>query len=165
MVAASDMDIELPGLKRRKREVVVTSVISYRPVSPAQASILLVEDDSDHFITEVKMIAACGVMGPNIHWKVSGQGVIQYADVLPPLDVILLDIGLPHEDGYAILKKLRTTKQFRRTLVVAVSGRNDEMGKAKKAGFDSFIGKPLQMDRFPGQLTRILSGEQVWEDR
>ncbi len=143
----------------------MTSVVAYRPVQPAEASILMVEDDSDHFITEVKMIAACGVMGNNIHWKVSGLGVIQYADTLPPLDVILLDIGLPHEDGYDVLKKLRTTERFNNTLVVAVSGRDNEMDRARVAGFDSFIGKPLEMDRFPGQLSRILRGEQVWEDR
>jgi len=34
---------------------------------------------------------------------------------------------------------------------------------AKLAGFDGFIGKPLDPDRFPEQISRLLSGQPVWE--
>jgi len=37
------------------------------------------------------------------------------------------------------------------------------MKRAQQAGFDGFLGKPLDPDRFPNQIRRILSGEQVWE--
>jgi two-component system cell cycle response regulator DivK len=37
------------------------------------------------------------------------------------------------------------------------------MNKAKNANFDGFIGKPLDPDRFPDQIRRILTGVSVWE--
>jgi two-component system, cell cycle response regulator DivK len=37
------------------------------------------------------------------------------------------------------------------------------MNKAKSSGFDGFLGKPLDPDRFPDQIRRILAGEPVWE--
>ena len=37
--------------------------------------------------------------------------------------------------------------------------------KCEASGYDGFLSKPLSVDRFPGQLGRILSGEQVWELR
>jgi two-component system cell cycle response regulator DivK len=37
------------------------------------------------------------------------------------------------------------------------------MRRAQKAGFDGFLGKPLDPDRFPTQITRLLAGESVWE--
>ena len=39
----------------------------------------------------------------------------------------------------------------------------DQMRRARKAGFDGFLGKPLDPDRFPLQIRRLLAGEQVWE--
>jgi two-component system cell cycle response regulator DivK len=39
---------------------------------------------------------------------------------------------------------------------------NDQMNKAKDS-FDGFLGKPLDPDRFPDQIRRILNGESVWE--
>jgi two-component system cell cycle response regulator DivK len=37
------------------------------------------------------------------------------------------------------------------------------MNKAKNSGFDGFLGKPLDPDKFPDQIRRILNGEPVWE--
>jgi two-component system cell cycle response regulator DivK len=37
------------------------------------------------------------------------------------------------------------------------------MNKAKSSGFDGFLGKPLDPDKFPDQIRRILNGEAVWE--
>jgi DNA-binding response OmpR family regulator len=45
--------------------------------------------------------------------------------------------------------------------VTANSLPQDEV-RARAAGFDGFIGKPLDFDRFPAQIRTILSGEAVW---
>jgi two-component system cell cycle response regulator DivK len=37
------------------------------------------------------------------------------------------------------------------------------MNRARAAGFNGFIGKPLDPDRFPDQVRRLLAGEPVWE--
>jgi two-component system cell cycle response regulator DivK len=38
-----------------------------------------------------------------------------------------------------------------------------EMDMARKMGFDGFLGKPLDADRFPELIKRILNGKSVWE--
>jgi two-component system cell cycle response regulator DivK len=76
-----------------------------------------------------------------------------------------MDIRLPYEDGYEALRKLRASERFKQTPVVAVTAyaSDEQMARAKLAGFDGFLGKPLDPDRFPLQIRRILDGEQVWE--
>ncbi len=132
-------------------------------LTPQEASILVVEDRLDNYTTIWRLLSACGVLHSKSHWKITGQGVVQHAGSLPPIDLILLDIGLPSEDGFEVLKDIRATPQFEKTRVVAVTGDIEKMAPAKVLGFDGFIGKPLDADRFPNQLARILLGEPVWE--
>jgi two-component system cell cycle response regulator DivK len=90
---------------------------------------------------------------------------VEYADTLPRLDLILMDIRLPYEDGYGALKKIRASERFKTVPIIAVTAEAslEQMNKAKDSGFDGFLGKPLDPDRFPDQIRRILSGEPVWE--
>jgi two-component system cell cycle response regulator DivK len=76
-----------------------------------------------------------------------------------------MDIFLPEEDGYQALDKLRAHPRFKDTLIVAVTADAsvENMKRARSAGFDGFIGKPLDPDYFPTQVRRILQGESVWE--
>jgi two-component system, cell cycle response regulator DivK len=48
-------------------------------------------------------------------------------------------------------------------IAVTAEASTDQMNKAKDSGFDGFLGKPLDPDRFPDQIRRILAGEPVWE--
>jgi two-component system cell cycle response regulator DivK len=106
-----------------------------------------------------------GYMGIHCEWKTSGYEVVEYADTLPRLDLILLDIRLPYEDGFSALRKIRTSGHLKQTLVVAVTAEasQEQLKRAQEAGFDGFLGKPLDPDRFPDQIGRILAGEPVWE--
>jgi two-component system, cell cycle response regulator DivK len=126
------------------------------------ATILVVEDNVSNFVLIARML---GYMGIHCEWKTSGYEVVEYADALPRLDLILMDIRLPYEDGYGALRKIRAFKALKDTRVVAVTAESslEQMNKAKQAGFDGFLGKPLDMDRFPDQIRRILSGDAVWE--
>jgi two-component system cell cycle response regulator DivK len=129
---------------------------------PQDATVLVVEDNVANFVLVARML---GYMGIHCEWKTSGYEVVEYADTLPRLDLILMDIRLPYEDGYAALKKIRSSPQLKDTLVVAVTAEAspEQMRKAREAEFNGFLGKPLDPDRFPEQVRRILSGEPVWE--
>jgi two-component system cell cycle response regulator DivK len=127
-----------------------------------QAVVLVVEDNVSNFVLIARLL---GYMGIHCEWKTSGYEVVEYADTLPQLDLILLDIRLPYEDGYAALRKIRSSTSLSSTRVVAVTAEasSEQMKKARAAGFDGFLGKPLDPDRFPDQVQRILSGDTVWE--
>jgi len=132
------------------------------PKSIEDASVLVVEDNVANFMLIARLL---GYMGIHCEWKTSGYEVVEYADTLPKVDLILMDIRLPYEDGFTALKKIRSSPTLKDTLVVAVTAEasREQMERAKKAGFDGFIGKPLDPDKFPDQIRRILRGEQVWE--
>jgi two-component system cell cycle response regulator DivK len=129
---------------------------------PKDASVLVVEDNVSNFVLIARML---GYLGIHCEWKTSGYEVLEYADTLPRLDLILMDIRLPYEDGYGAQKKIRAAERFKSVPIIAVTAdaSMDQMNKAKEAGFDGFLGKPLDTDRFPDQIRRIMSGEQVWE--
>jgi two-component system cell cycle response regulator DivK len=129
---------------------------------PQDVTVLVVEDNVSNFVLIARML---GYMGIHCEWKTSGYEVVEYADTLPRLDLILMDIRLPYEDGYSALRKIRSSSALKETLVVAVTAEAslDQIAKARQAGFDGFLGKPLDMDRFPDQIRRILVGDSVWE--
>jgi len=133
-----------------------------KDVIPKDATVLVVEDNVSNFVLIARML---GYMGIHCEWKTSGYEVVEYADTLPRLDLILMDIRLPYEDGYGALRKIRASPALKDTLVVAVTAEAsvEQVNKARAAGFDGFLGKPLDMDRFPEQIRRILGGEAVWE--
>lgn len=133
------------------------------PVNPKDATILIVEDNVSNFVLMARMLAYMGV--PRCEWKTSGWQVVEFADTLPRIDLILMDLRLPYEDGYGALGKVRGTPKLKDTIVVAVTAEAsvEQLNKARAAGFDGFLGKPLDPDRFPDQIRRLLRGEPVWE--
>jgi len=132
-------------------------------IEPQSASVLVVEDNLNNFLLITRLLAYLGV--EKCDWKASGWQVLEFADSLPKVDLVLMDIHLPEEDGYQALAKLRAHPKFRETKIVAVTAEatEDNLKRARAAGFDGFIGKPLDPDRFPDQIKQILRGREVWE--
>jgi two-component system, cell cycle response regulator DivK len=133
-----------------------------RPTIPKDATVLVVEDNVANFVLIARML---GYLGIHCEWKTSGYEVVEYADTLPRLDLVLMDIRLPYEDGYGALKKIRASEKLKSIPIIAVTAEasTDQMNKARTSGFDGFLGKPLDPDKFPDQIRRILNGEAVWE--
>src|SRR5210317_1428119 len=106
-------------------------------VSPQDATVLVVEDNVANFVLIARML---GYMGIHCEWKTSGYEVVEYADTLPRLDLILMDIMLPYEDGYGALKKIRESESLKNTLVIAVTAEASvkQINKARAANFDGF---------------------------
>ncbi len=124
---------------------------------------LVVEDDAGG-------MAIIGVMMRFLNIKAyintTGEGVIQMAKAMKPRpNIVFCDINLPRTTGYEVLKEIRADDELSDILVIAVTAQDadTEIPKAREAGFDGYIGKPLNRMRFPRQLRRIFAGEDVWE--
>ena len=128
-----------------------------------RACILIVEDNFDNFRLMARLLAFRGIR--NCEWKTSGSQVVEFADSLPRVDLVLMDLYLPGEDGYQVLARLRAHPKFANTLVVVITAEATESNllRAHEAGFDGFIGKPINSALFPDQIRQILEGEAVWK--
>ena len=80
-----------------------------------------------------------------------------------PFSVVFLDLEFPANNGFTIIERLRGMDALAGVPIVAYSVHISEIELTRQAGFDGFLGKPLDADRFADQLQRILGGEQVWE--
>ena len=78
-------------------------------------------------------------------------------------DVVFIDLQMPKLNGYMVLKHLHNLPQFRGVPTVAYTTYTSHLNDAKNAGFHSFLGKPLDGERFPEHLSNILNGVPVWE--
>jgi two-component system cell cycle response regulator DivK len=132
------------------------------PIDPKEASVLVVEDNPTNFALMARLLAYVGV--GTSEWKTSGWGVVEFAEKMGRIDLVLMDLRLPIEDGYDALRQIRASDKLKDTLVVLVTahGSFEEMERAKEAGFDGFIAKPLSVRDFPEQVRAILQGEDVW---
>ncbi len=85
-------------------------------------------------------------------------------DKLDRVDVVFLDLEMPGLNGYEVLDNLKSIHNLA-VPIVAYTVHLSESATANQMGFDCFIGKPLDVTRFPDQLRRILAGQRVWEPR
>lgn len=126
--------------------------------------VLIVEDNVRNYALLARLLSFMGVK--QTEWKRSGWHVMEFAqETMSRVDLILLDIHLPEEDGYEVLARIRENERFSTTRVVAVTAdvSNANLNRAKAAGFDGFLSKPINVDLFPDQIRRILEGEPVWD--
>jgi PAS domain S-box-containing protein len=76
-----------------------------------------------------------------------------------PPDLVLLDIQLPGMDGFEVLRRLRADPRTAQVPVVAVSANAmlDDLARAREAGFDDYLTKPLDLQRLRALVQQPLS--------
>jgi len=132
-------------------------------IDPKEAYVLVVEDNLQNLVLVARLLAFTGIR--HYEWKASGWQVLEFAKTMPKLDLVLMDIHLPREDGYEATSKLKAESRFANTRVVAVTADANQanLKRAQQAGFDGFLGKPIDPDKFPDQIKAILQGQKVWD--
>jgi len=126
------------------------------------ATILIVEDNVPNYILMARILNHNGY---SCEWKTSGYEIVEFASTLPAIDLILMDIRLPYEDGFGAFEKIRNAEDLKHIPVVAVTAyaSSELMAQAKDSGFSGFISKPIDPDHFVEHIQHVLAGKQVWE--
>jgi CheY-like chemotaxis protein/anti-sigma regulatory factor (Ser/Thr protein kinase) len=72
-------------------------------------------------------------------------------------DILVTDIGMPDEDGYSLVRKLRGLQCGRHILAIAVTGyaSKGDVAAAIQAGFDLHVPKPVDFDTFVPMVRRL----------
>jgi two-component system CheB/CheR fusion protein len=111
--------------------------------------VLVVEDCAD---ARESLALLLGLFGCRVDGAAGCAEAMARAGAAPP-DVLLMDIGLPACDGYAVAKRLRGLCE-RAPLVVATTGYGRECDRRRSAeeGFDHHLVKPVD----PAELVGIL---------
>ncbi|HXH83495.1 MAG TPA: GAF domain-containing protein [Candidatus Tectomicrobia bacterium] len=123
---------------------------SRRPTEAVSRHVLVIEDEADNrqMLREVLELE-----GHRVAVASDGASGVALALTERP-DIALVDIGLPVLDGYEVARRLR--KAFGQSIrLVALTGYGQEQdrARAREAGFDAHVVKPVELD----DLLRIVT--------
>lgn len=125
--------------------------------STALPGALIVEDDAPiamllRFILERE--------GFRVEQAVDGRQARQLIDTTPPPAVALLDILIPHGNGFELIGLIRQQSGWENVAIIMLSAKGNErdISQALDAGADDYIVKPFQPDELKARLRRVLRG-------
>ncbi|MDO4393445.1 MAG: response regulator transcription factor [Bacillota bacterium] len=125
------------------------------------ALIYIVEDD-----TSIREIETIALKNSNYIVQAFGDAASFYKqiEIMIP-DLVLLDIMLPDEDGYEIVRKLRNNAHTSRIPVIMVSAKSTEidMVKGLDDGADDYIKKPFSIMELLSRVKAMLRRTQKEE--
>jgi two-component system CheB/CheR fusion protein len=115
------------------------------------ARVLVVDDNKDEAVSLGLMLR---MMGYAIELAHDGVEALEKAAAFRP-DAVLLDIGLPRLNGYAVASQLRRQPQGERRLLIAMTGwgQEEDRRRSSAAGFDHHLVKPAD----PAVLAELLA--------
>ena len=122
--------------------------------------VIIVEDD----VYSVEVLGQfLELLGVKYHVIDHGDGILEAMYSFSRVDAIFVDLELSDQNGYNVLKVIRSDNRWNLVPVVAYTSHTHQKSQAREAGFHSFLGKPLNSNLFPNQLRLILSNEPVWD--
>ena len=139
-------------------------ILSHPPVAVLGSldgiRVLLVEDqwDSRELMAEILRSAGCVVEGAGS----VAEALELLADARP--DVLVSDIGMPGEDGYSLLRRLRQgDPRYSRIPAIAVSAyaREEDRIRALSAGFQMHLVKPFDPAELLAAVGRVAGERRV----
>ncbi|WP_035826405.1 EAL domain-containing protein [Janthinobacterium sp. NFX145] len=120
------------------------------------ARILIIEDNATNMELMVYLLRAFGYT-PLAAYD-GEEGVRMARSELP--DLIICDVHLPKLDGYGVVAELKKDPQLRTIPALAVTALAmvGDRERLLEAGFNGYIGKPIEPDLFVAELESFLPG-------
>jgi signal transduction histidine kinase len=146
-IAAPDTDAYTDKAARRPSEP--------RPEQLIGLSILVVDDEADAraVVAETLRLEGARVtIGDSVRAALDHLGAPGAR-----FDVLVTDIGMPEEDGYSLVRKLRRLCEGARVVAIALTGyaSRADIEAAIDAGFDLHVPKPVDFDSFVPIIRRL----------
>ena len=145
--------VELPAVDVPSQPALRTDPVPRDTRGPLQR-ILVVDDNRD---TAEMLRTALEQLGHVVETAFDGPSALARVEVFRP-STVLLDIGLPVMDGYEVARRLkasRTSPDPIRLLALTGYGQADDQRRAREAGFERHLVKPIDLD----ELQKILDDD------
>lgn len=126
-----------------------------RPAPQVSCRVLVVDDNIDAAESLAMLLELEGASVRQAHNGYEALAIAREFDA----DVVVLDIGMPGLDGYAVCRELRALPHGEHLRILALTGwaQQEDRRRTREAGFDAHLVKPVD----PEQLTRIVTGADV----
>lgn len=132
---------------------------------PHSQPILLVEDSPEDFEATLRAFQKSGLKNTVLRCEDGDEALDylhrrgEYADPVrsPRPGVILLDLNLPGTDGRQVLSEIKNSERLRDIPVVVLTTSADErdITACYRAGANSYIQKPVDIDGFMKAIERL----------
>lgn len=111
--------------------------------APVSKRILIVDDNVDAADSLAMVLNQSGHNAESVFTPIDA---ISRAAALNP-EIVLLDIGLPGMDGYEVARRIRAAGGTARLVALTGYGQPDDIRRAKEAGFDAHLVKPVDLEK------------------
>ncbi|WP_448547596.1 response regulator [Thalassotalea fusca] len=120
-----------------------------------ESSILIIDDSSTNIRLVSNMVEH---LGHKIHIAKNGVQALKLLTQLKP-DVILMDIQMPHMDGFECCQRIKSVASRATIPVIFMSGSHDEddIGKARLIGAQAYVTKPINPEALIKEINFHLS--------
>ena len=106
--------------------------------------VLIAEDHDD---SRDALETLLGAFGYRVCVATNGAEAVERARAVLP-DLILMDMMMPHVDGFAATRELRADERFAEVPIVAITAMEGARGEIMAAGCDDFVVKPIDVRAF-----------------
>lgn len=124
------------------------------PAATRGKRVLIVEDNNDQAQSLARLLQ---LMGHETRIAGDGPSALEILGQFAA-DLALIDVGLPGMSGYDVARSIRSRLEYRHTMLVAQTGwgRDEDRQRAREAGFDHHLVKPIDHQI----LRKILDGSE-----
>ncbi|MBK8793476.1 MAG: EAL domain-containing protein [Holophaga sp.] len=121
---------------------------------------MAIDDDAMILRAAAKALSSAGMV---CHTATTGAEGLQLIREHAP-DLVLLDVVLVGEDGFAVCREIRRTWSHEELPVVMVTGLDDlaSIQAAYQAGANDFLAKPLHWKHLPYRIRHVLQANQAF---
>lgn len=120
------------------------------------ARILVIEDNAANLDLITYLLRAFGY---DVSCETDGKSGLENA-LGGGYDLVLSDILMPDMDGFEFARRFKADTRMARTPLIAVTAlaMTGDREKILRAGFDGYISKPIDPQKFAGQISSFLVG-------
>jgi two-component system, sensor histidine kinase len=137
----SEFVVRLPSVTAADNQAAAPSMVKPQ----ASCRLVIIDDNSDSREVIAMLLSSLGYQVSTAADGVSGIQTI-FADAP---DIAMIDIGLPGMNGYEVARRLRADPRTSQIRLIAVTGygTGEDTKKARDAGFDLHLVKPVGADQ------------------